>query len=158
MKVKVEMNLLKILADHQGYRFKIDDNFLAKKIDNINDPISYNREVSVYHPYEFIYDKYSLAKSDIFANAHGYKHPFSDLARIQIIMDAIRCKDTDSKFYCDINLSLLKANGSILDYFTIHDDDKRDELSKTWFSLSMPHYLFIYIYIKLFIYLYLIIF
>jgi hypothetical protein len=106
MKIRLPMNTLKVLADHQEFRLRVDDTILAKKIDNKSSPISFNRKISKYHPYEFIYMKYSLDKADFFVNAHGYRHPFSDTTRIKIIMDAIRCIDSDPKFYCGINLSM----------------------------------------------------
>lgn len=136
MKVRFPMEKLKIFAEHQGFRLRVDDVTLAKKIDNRSSPISFNREISPYHPYEFIHMKYSADKASYFVNAHGYKHPFSDTTRIKIIMDAIRCNDHDPKFHCGVDLGMLKENGSILTHFTLHDDEKRDDLSRMWFALA----------------------
>ena len=78
-------------------------------------------------------------RPDMFAKAHGFNHPFSDIVRIKLLLDMII---SESEGCCALNLRKLVKDGdgadpmtnSIVAYFPLHNYEARDELARVWFN------------------------
>lgn len=132
-KIRSSLNRFKDFASRtDSIKFKVRENILRDEIDDTQSPIYDDTTITHLQPYEFIYIKYRSDKDHIYTRARGYPHhSFSTCTRLNILYEMLR-----SPSQCDLNLSYLQQEGSIHAYFSLHDVEQRDDLTRNWFSWS----------------------
>jgi hypothetical protein len=134
IKIHAGLDVLMKHAEIKEYPLLAKEHYLRTKVDNPHAPIAHDVLISPLHPYEFIYINYSRDKKEMFTNAKGYNHPFSDIIRVKLILSIISSIDSGC---CSMNLDKLLANKSIVSYYPLHNDDARTILTKHWFPWSV---------------------
>jgi hypothetical protein len=137
IKVRAPLAILRRHAENVSYKMLMDPAYLKLHVENKDEPIGSNPEHTLLSPYECVYTSYDDTKRPLFAKADGYRHPFSSILRIKLIYDIITNDEEDC---CSLNLRRLTTEDgtkSFKSYFPLHDDERRNQLARMWFSWSV---------------------
>lgn len=137
IKVRASLERLAEYAADIGWDMQLDPQQLRDKIDNADAPIEDDHETTPLTPYQHIFASFDDERPELFAHAHGYQHPFSDLLRIKMIFSIITSNDDGC---ARLNLRSMKSDDkdpkkcSIIGYFPLHNAQVVDDLERRWLS------------------------
>jgi len=92
-----------------------------------------------YKPYDHIFAPYNRKVHEYFKCGIGLSHPFDRLLRTRIIARMIQSDiefDKTKQGGAGLKLAELKKQGTIINYFALHDESLQDTVYKNWVSRS----------------------
>lgn len=136
VKIRASLERLETEAMITGYRVILDEEKLGRiAATGVKDPetgkvivkpleLNGDQKLCRYRPFQFIYSSYTVDKDSrgyqLFCRPKGSLHPFNSTDRIKLIFSILESLESIG---CGLELTDLKEDGSVIDYFPLRDKD-----------------------------------
>jgi hypothetical protein len=131
LKVGATIDRIKRAADEMNYLMLLSEEYLQNHVDTGDFPVVDEPDITLYHPYEYIYGNYEREPEfhDLYQVVEGEIHPFRSLDRIKLVMEVM---ESDEEWGGGLEIFNLMQNGSILSCYPMRDIKVARRLDREW--------------------------
>lgn len=131
LKVGATIDRIKRAADEMDYLMLLSEDYLQNHVDTGDFPVVDEPDITLYHPYEYIYGNYEREPEfhDLYHCPDEQIHPFRSLDRIKLVLEVM---ESDEDWGGGLEMFNLKENGSILSFYPMRDMTIANRLGREW--------------------------